>query len=130
MPVPFRIFERFTIFYRDTNKEVVSIRTEMDPMAVDWNLHSFLRSGSIFCINLWYRDLSHFLPNRYSRRILYLTGLGRSSQISKIQNPPLGVILVPFRLTVNYHVYHSRWIIFFGLISCCSNGCHLNLFDN
>ena len=128
MPVPFRIFECFTIFYRDTNKEVFPIRTKMDSMVVDWNLHNFVSSGSIFCHILWYRDLSHFLPNRYSRRILYAAGLGGSSQISKIQNPPLGVMLVPCRLAVNYRVYHFRWNIFFVPISCC-NDSFLSLWD-
>lgn len=71
---------------------------EKASMAMDYNT----ASDSIImicCLLHRYLVVSNLLPSRYSYRML--RAAGRSSQTSKIQNLPFGVMDVHFRPTVN-----------------------------
>ena len=115
MSIPLRIFGCYTIYFRNPSSIIKAdpVRMpfiEMVSMAVDWDPHIFMgcirRSGSICYHDLWYLVLSILHPSRYSHRILGATG--GSSQTTKVQNLPLGVMGVPFRLTVNDLSYILR----------------------
>ena len=61
----------------------------------------------ICCLLHRYLVVSNLLPSRYSYRML--RAAGRSSQTSKIQNFPFGVMDVHFRPTVNDLSYEVQW---------------------
>ena len=87
MPIPLRIFGCYTIYFRNPSEffkadPVQMPFMEMASMAVVWNLHIFVSSGSICYLDIWYLVFSIFYYSRYAHRIL--GAAGGSSQTPKI----------------------------------------------